>query len=219
MNKNKTFKEVKKEKLSSKKIERDSIFILDKEQLTHKSPLKPSPKEIKDLANSYGFDFTRLKGAGFLLDAHDPIAPTKAQLIVKPNDYLYVLNNYARPYYYKFEQMFDDSGTGLVTIKFDENFDIQNGIIFLKVGSIHSWYRPDFGYTIKIGKRNLFVRSNHDDSNGTERRFVSQTIPIVISTPPGTHRFRPLSNIEITSDMSMWKFFSASYDPYSMRVK
>ncbi|MEO6695148.1 MAG: hypothetical protein ABIY50_08935 [Ignavibacteria bacterium] len=208
---------------TTKKNNTNSIFILDKEQLTHKLPPTPSPKEIKALGNAYGFDISAMNRPGFVLDAHDPITPKKAQLMVKLNNYVYV-NDYAKPYYYKFSQWFYDGAwsdniPGKVTIKFDENFDIQNGIIFLKVGSHQNAAWSGGGFTIKIGNRNLFVRSNHDNSNGYDDRFVSQTIPVVIYTPPGSRRVSPLSNIEITCNHGMWKFFSASYNPYLIKVR
>lgn len=202
-------------------IKKEHLFtVLEKSAVNQKPAAYPTPAELKVLASKLELPLAAGNNNnrfGFTLNAHDPVAAGKAFLAVPLNKYVTVKDWGKPPYYYSFSQWFFDGAwidnvPGKVTITFNRNFVIQNGIIFLRVGGSQPLTGSGTGYTIKSGNTIRLIHSAHDNSAGFDTGFVSQVIPISIKTPDDMLR-KSLSPIEITSNMGSWKFFDAHYDP------
>lgn len=202
-------------------IKKAHLFtVLEKSAVNQKPAPYPSQAALKLLAGK--MDLPLAAGSnnnrfGFTLNAHDPVAAGIAFLTVPLNKYVTVKDWGKTPYYYSFSQWFFDGAwidniPGRVTISFNRNFIIQNGVIFLRVGGSQPLTGSGAGYTIKCGNTVRFIHSVHNNSAGFDTRFVSQVIPISIKTPDDMLR-KSMPSIEVTSDMGSWKFFDAHYDP------
>jgi hypothetical protein len=210
-----------------------SVILLNKQDITEKPDLKVSVSELKTLGRHYNFeiDFKKsnsLNPLGFNLNAANPTEKNRAGLMVPVNKDVTV-NSFFQPYFYQFIQasMADvwwgtSHNKGKVIIHFDPIFRIDNGVIFLRVGGNHGYFIiSGTGFFVKVGngpKRFYPITKTqpHEDGNYD---FVSQTIPLVFYTPPNTQRIGSLPDIEITSDLPVWKFFSADYNPMTILKK
>ncbi len=206
--------------MTTKKARKEPVFtILEKAVVTHKPIAYPSATDLKTMAKKMELTLgnkPNFERFGFNINAHNPASEDNASLIVPVNKYVSVKDWGMPPYYYNFNQWFfdgawSDNVPGKVTVKFDKDFRIQSGVIFLRVGG----YQPigaGGGYTVNSGNNIRFIKSSHNNSGGYDDSFVSQTISINIKTPAGM-QLMSVAPIEITSNMRSWKFFDAHYDP------
>lgn len=210
-----------------------SVLVLNKQDLIEKPAGLTPLGELKTMGGFSNLRFEQekpsvIKGLGFVLDAATPVEKNKAELIIPPNKDMNVNAAYP-PYYYQFIQRTMLSASygktyqqGKVTLRFNDNYNIDNGVIFLRVGGNHGFFLiGGTGYFIKVGNapaRFVPITPTQPNEDGNYN-WVSQTIPVVIYTPSNTRRKGKLPDIEITSDLPVWKFFSANYSPFLIKEK
>lgn len=206
-------------KLNQQKL-KAQIQILDQLDNSIVPAKIPSASQLNTMAKSYSMEIIKSSRKslpnklGFNLNANHPVESMFASLVV-PYTPILVTNSNFSPYYYHFNEwarMFMDNPPeprypGKIIVRFNNNFKITNGIVFLSLGGYTNAVNLPSGFKITIGKKQTFYQLKNLKNN-----LAAQIIPICYYSKYS----RPLKMEDIlieSFNLESWKFFSASYNP------